>query len=215
MWNDDRLKTAVLEELAWEPSVEAAHIGVTAKDGVVTLMGHVENYADKHAAETAALRVKGVKAVAEEIEVRLAFDSKRTDDEIASAALNRLAWDSGVPTDSVKVKVEAGWVTLNGEVEWRYQKDAARRDIRTLWGVVGVSDQITIKPVVDTAQLSDNISHALRRSWFFDPGISVSADHGHVRLSGTVKSPHDRFAAAAAAWAAPGATSVQNDILVG
>ncbi len=214
MWNDDRVKTAVLEELAWDPSVGSAHIGVTAKDGVVTLMGHVENYADKHAAETAARRVKGVKAVAEEIEVRLPFDNKRTDEDIASAALNRLAWDSTVPADAVKIKVEAGWVTLDGQVEWHYQKDAARQDVRKLWGVVGVSDQITIKPTVNTSQLSDNIMHALHRSWFFDPAISVTADHGNVRLSGTVKSPHDRSVASATAWAAPGATSVQNDILV-
>jgi osmotically-inducible protein OsmY len=214
MWNDDRVKTAVLEELAWEPSVGAAHIGVTAKDGVVTLLGHVETYAEKHAAETAARRVKGVKAVAEEIEVRLAFDNTRSDDEIAAAVVHRLAWNSVVPPGAVGVKVEHGWVTLDGQVDWRFQKDAARQDIRRLWGVTGVSDHIAIKPVVDTSKLSDDITHALHRSWFFDPAIKVTADRGDVRLSGSVKSPHDRLMAAATAWSAPGATSVQNDLRV-
>jgi osmotically-inducible protein OsmY len=120
MSDDKQLKQAVLDELNWEPSVNAAHIGVTAKADVVTLMGHVEGYPEKFAAENAARRVKNVKAVAEEIEVRLPFSGKRGDEEIAEAAVNSLKWDSAVPTDSVKAKVEKGWITLTGEVDWHY-----------------------------------------------------------------------------------------------
>jgi len=213
MLNDDNLKKAVLEELKWEPSVKSAHIGVTAMEGIVTLSGHVESFAEKHAAESAVRRVKGVKAVAEEIEVRLAFDSKRGDDQIAAAAAERLSWDVSVP-DAVKVKVEKGWVTLDGQVEWYYQKDAAQRDVRNLFGVVGVSDLITIKPAVNTSEISDSITHALHRSWFFDPAIAVTADGGNVRLTGTVSSPYDRQVAGLTAWAAHGATSVENNIRV-
>jgi osmotically-inducible protein OsmY len=211
---DRELQKSVLEELSWEPSVTAAHIGVTAKDGVVALTGHVENYMEKFAAERAAGRVKGVKAVAEEIEVRLPIDTIRSDEEIAAAALNRLAWSVSVPQDSVKVRVEKGWVTLTGEVEWHYQKDAAEHDVRGLHGVVGVSNQTTIRARVDAIHIRDDIVHALHRSWAFDPAISVVATGGRVKLSGTVRTPYDRRVAGATAWAAPGATVVENDIIV-
>nr|WP_316656158.1 BON domain-containing protein [uncultured Gellertiella sp.] len=118
MSNDDQLQTAVIAELNWEPSIKAAHIGVAANDGVVTLTGHVDTYREKSIAEKAARRVRGVKAVAEELEVKLAFDVRRTDEDIAAAALNRLDWDVEVPDDVVRIKVENGWVTLTGEVEW-------------------------------------------------------------------------------------------------
>src|SRR5271154_2311040 len=163
MSDDKRLKQAVLDELQWEPSVNAAHIGVTAKDGVVTLMGHVENFAEKSAAERAARRVKEVRAVAEEIEVRLPFSVKHGDEEIASAAVNRLQWDSAVPKGTVKVKVEKGWVTLTGEVDWHYQQDAAASDVRGLWGVIGVSNEIAIKPKPNTSNIRDKIMVALDR----------------------------------------------------
>jgi osmotically-inducible protein OsmY len=130
MLNDSQLQQAVLAELKWEPSIAAAHIGVTAKAGVVALTGHVESFMEKHAAETAAGRVKGVKAVAEEIEVRLPFDTKRGDEEIAAAAIERFSWDVSVPPDAVKVKVEKGWITLTGVVDWHYQKEAAEQDVR-------------------------------------------------------------------------------------
>jgi osmotically-inducible protein OsmY len=215
MNNDTALQQAVQAELGWEPSVIAAHIGVTARAGVVTLTGHVENYANKHAAETAARRVKGVKAVAEEIEVRLPFETKRNDEEIAAAAIDRLAWDVSVPRDAVKVKVEKGWVTLTGQVDWHYQHEAAQQDVRRLWGVVGVSNLIAIRPRVNVSNLSDDITHALHRSWNFDPQtIHVTADAGKVRLTGTAHSPHDRQTAAMTAWSAPGVTSVENDILL-
>jgi osmotically-inducible protein OsmY len=215
MPNDNRLQQAVLEELNWEPSVTAAHIGVTANAGVVTLTGHVESFAQKHAADVAVRRVKGVKAIAGEIEVRLPYETKRSDEEIAGAAIGRFEWDVSIPRDTVKVTVDKGWITLTGEVDWYYQKDSASVDVRTLFGVTGVSNQITIKPTVNTSNISDDIMHALGRSWFFDPKtISVSAQGGKVRLTGTVSSWHDRQIAATTAWAAPGATAVENDIAV-
>jgi osmotically-inducible protein OsmY len=215
MFNDSQLQQAVLAELKWEPSVTAAHIGVTARGGVVALTGHVESYVEKHAAETAAGRVKGVKAVAEEIEVRLPFEKKRGDEEIAAAALGRLSWDVSVPRDAVKIKVEKGWITLTGEVDWHYQTQAAEQDVRGLLGVLGVSNQTTIKPRVDVSTLSDDITHALHRSVFFDPKeVTVSAQGGKVTLTGTVHSWHDRQVAASTAWAAPGATAVENHISI-
>jgi osmotically-inducible protein OsmY len=216
MSNDNRLQQAVLDELNWEPSVTAAHIGVAADSGVVTLTGHVESFAQKHAAEAAVRRVKGVKAIAEEIEVRLPYATKRSDEEIAGAAIGRLEWDVSVPRDTIKVTVDKGRVTLTGEVDWNYQKDAASLDVRPLFGVVGVINQITIKPTtVNTSNISENIVHALHRSWFFDPKtISVSAQGGKIRLTGTVRTWHDRQVAAATAWSAPGATAVENDIAV-
>ena len=215
MSKDSQLQQAVLAELEWEPSVNPAHIGVTANAGVATLTGHVDDYMQKHAAETAAGRVKGVKAVAEELEVKLPFDVKRGDEQIAAAAVDRLGWDVSVPRDAVKVRVEHGWVTLSGEVDWWFQGQAAEQAVKHLMGVVGVSNATTIKPRVDTATLSDDITHALHRSWFFDPKtVQVTAERGQVRLTGTVHSQHDRQLAAETAWAAQGATGVQNLITV-
>ncbi|MGL5115117.1 MAG: BON domain-containing protein [Beijerinckiaceae bacterium] len=216
MSDDNPLKSAVLAELKWEPSVEASHIGVTAKDGIVTLMGHVGSFAEKYAAEAAAGRVKGIKAIAEEVEVRLPYSIKHDDEAIATAAVGRLAWNSSVPKDAVKVRVEKGWVTPSGTVEWNYQKTSAAHDIRYLSGVVGVSNEIRIKPHANAANISDDINQALHRSWFFDEPqtVFVSADGGKVKLTGTVDSWFDRQTAADTAWAAPGATSVENDIRV-
>jgi osmotically-inducible protein OsmY len=215
MSQDTQLQQAVQDEFAWEPSVTPAHIGVTANAGVVTLTGHVDSYAGKFAAESAARRVKGVKAVAEEIEVRLPFEHRRGDDEIAAAAIERLMWNASIPRDSIKVKVEKGWGTLTGQVDWWYQQQAVQQDIRPLLGVVGVSNQTTIRARVDTVNLSEDITHALHRSWFFDPTeVHVSANGGRVKLTGTVHSDHERQVAATTAWSAPGATSVENDLAV-
>jgi osmotically-inducible protein OsmY len=213
--DDHKLKSDVLAELAWEPSVSADHIGVTAKNGVVTLTGHVETYWQKHAAETAAGRVQGVKALVEEIEIRLPVHFKRTDDEIATAALGRLSWDSSIPKDAVKVKVEKGHVTMTGQVDWYYQQEAAASMVRSLGGVTGISNQLSLKLRPNTETISEDIMHALRRSWFFDDNnIKVSAEGGKVRLSGTVESWSERRTAGATAWAAPGTTDVENDIRV-
>ena len=214
MPNDNRLQQAVLDELSWEPSVTAAHIGVAANSGVVTLTGHVESLAQKHAAEAAVRRVKGVKAVAEEIEVRLPYETKRSDEEIAGAAIGRFEWDVSIPRDTIKVTVDKGWVTLTGEVDWNYQKDAASMDVRSLFGVVGVSIK-SRSSQPSTLRISATTSCTRCRSWFFDPKtISVSAQGGKVRLTGTVHTWHDRQLAATTAWSAPGATAVENDIAV-
>jgi len=216
MSDNSQLQQAVLAELNWEPSISAAHIGVSANTGIVTLTGHVDSFLQKHAAQQAALRVKGVKAVADEIEVQLPFDLERTDDQIASAAVDRLWWDVAVPRDAIKINVDKGWVTLTGEVDWYYQKSAADDDIRRLFGVVGLSNQITLKPKVNVPHIRHNIEHALRRAWFFDEGnLTVSADGGTVRLGGTVHSLHDRQAVESTAWAAPGVTDVIDEILIG
>jgi osmotically-inducible protein OsmY len=212
MSNDTLLKQAVLDELQWEPSVNAAHIGVTAKDGVVTLSGHVGNYAEKASAEKAARRVNDVKAVAEEIEVRLPLDLKHGDEEIAAAAVGRLNWNSTVPSGAVKVKVEKGWVTLTGQVDWRYQEEAALRDIRPLWGVVGVFNEITVKPQPNVSAIRENILVALDRSWLDPATIEVTAQGGRVTLAGEVNSWSERLEAGDAAWAAPGTTHVENHI---
>jgi osmotically-inducible protein OsmY len=215
MSSDSELQQAVMAEFAWEPSVTAAHIGVTANAGVVTLSGHVNSYASKLAAETAARRVKGVKAVAEEIEVRLPFEATRTDDEIAAAAVERLAWNISIPRDRISVKVEKGWVTLTGQVDFWYEKDAAEQDIKPLMGVVGVSNQATILPRVDAPNLRDDIALALHRSWFSEPDeIHVTAEGGHVWLTGRVHSFHERLVAGTTAWSAPGATMVENNLSV-
>ena len=215
MSDERHIQQAVLDELRWEPRLEAAHIGVTVHQGVVTLGGHVETYAEKHDSAVAAHRVKGVKAVANEIEVRLPVDDQRTDEDIAAAALERLAWDVTIPDRTVHLSVEDGWVTLSGEVDWQYQRENAEQALQRLLGVTGISNEIVIKKQVDAGHISDEIMHALHRSWFFDPKtIDVRVDDGTVHLTGTVHSPHDRQLAAASAWAAPGVIDVRNDIAI-
>ena len=215
MSQDKQLQESVMFELGWEPSIDAAQIGVAANAGVVTLTGHVQSFPEKVAAERAAARVKGVKAVAEEIEVKLPYDVTRGDESIAAAAIERLAWDSSVPPDAIVIRVEKGWVTLNGEVEWHFQKEAAGQAVRTLIGVVGISNLIEIKPTVNADDVSQNITRALRRSWFYDPNtIRVSAQGGKIKLTGQVTTWNARDLAGATAWSAPGATYVENDISV-
>jgi osmotically-inducible protein OsmY len=214
MISDTILQKAVLAELGWEPMVTSAHIGVTAHNGVVTLSGHVASYMEKHAAETAASRVKGVKAVAEEIEIKLAGDMRRTDDQIAGAALDSLLWDVSVPKDKIKVKVEKGWVTLSGDVDWHFQKEAAGHDVRRLFGVVGVSDEIRIKPRIQPSDIHQKIMTVLHRSWFDPAHISVSAEGGVVQLDGSVRSWYERNLAENVAWGAPGITHVQDNLTI-
>lgn len=214
MTNDEALKTLVLAELKWEPSISSAHIGVTAEDGTITLTGHVESYGQKRATELATARVKGVKAIAEEIEVRLPFTVKHDDTQIAKAAAERLLWDAETPRDRVTVKVEKGWITLTGTVDWHFQKDAAEREIRGLSGVVGVFNQIAIKPRVNVAHVSEDIRHALHRGWLNPDMIQVTEHDGKIKLTGTVDTWQDRQTAGATAWAAPGANSVENDLIV-
>jgi osmotically-inducible protein OsmY len=211
---DRQLQEAVLAEFAWEPRIDAAHIGVTANDGIVTLTGHVPNYLERHVAARAAARVKGVKGVAQELEVRLPFSFKRSDEEIARVAVDHLAWDVSLPRDKIKVSVDKGWVTLSGEVEWHFQKDSAERHVRGLHGVIGISNETTIKPKPDAANISADIDRALHRGWFDPELITVTTEGGRVKLTGTVHSSGERRTAGSTAWASPGATTVENDLII-
>jgi osmotically-inducible protein OsmY len=213
---DLELKKSVESELNWEPSINAAEIGVAAKDGVVTLTGHVSSYWQKLAAERAALRVAGVKAVANELEIRLALTSERTDEDIARAAVNALNWSSSVPADRIKVKVSKGWITLEGSVEWQYQKSAAENAVRDLTGVKGVINLIDVKPQVSKVVVKSAIEAALKRSAEVDASrITVETDGDKVTLRGSVRSWFERDEAERAAWAAPGVRRVDNRIAIG
>ncbi len=210
---DEEIQKDVLAELKWDAQVQPNEIGVAVKDGVVTLTGWVDSYLKKWAAEDAAHRVSGVRAVANEIEVKLA--TERTDADIAAAAVRALEWDSSVPADTIKVTVSKGWVTLRGEVEWQYQKEDAERIVRRLSGVKGVSNLITIKPSVTPAELKEKIEDALVRNAEIDADrITVEVQGGKAILKGTVRSWAEREAAERAAWSAPGITSVDNRIQV-
>src|SRR3984957_62966 len=208
---DESLKQSVLDELAWDPSVADAHIGVTASGGVVTLTGHVGSYSEKCAAEHAVGRVAGVKAIAEELRIRYLYSVGHGDEDIAKQALNVLAWDLSVPKDKVKVKVDKGWITLSGDVNWYYQKHAAEMDVRKLLGVMGVSNQIVIKPGAQASDVQKKIKAAFGRNAEFEAeNIVVSTDGGKVTLSGRVDSYYERTLAEDTAWSAPGVTHVND-----
>jgi osmotically-inducible protein OsmY len=214
--NDLDLKRSVESELNWEPSVNAAEIGVAVKDGVVTLAGRVESYWEKVGAEDAAARVSGVKAVVNELEIRLPNSSERTDEDIARAAVNALEWSVSVPSDRIKVKVSKGWITLEGTVDWRYQKTAAEEAVRNLTGVKGVSNLVDVKPHVSKSEVKTAIEAALKRSAQVDAQrIKVETDGDKVTLRGTVRSWFERAEAERAAWRSPGVRSVDNRITIG
>jgi osmotically-inducible protein OsmY len=215
MIDDLGLQASVLDELEFEPSVNAAHIGITANKGVVTLTGFVTSYAEKLAAERAARRVRGVKAIAQEMEVRLPSDTKRADDEIAARAVNILHWQVGLPADQIMVKVERGLVTLTGEVEWGYQKSDAEAAIHKLTGVVEVINQIRIAAPVHAVEVRDKIQKALQRSAELDAyGITVQTRGSKVVLTGKVRAWYERDIAERAAWSAPGVTAVEDHLTV-
>lgn len=213
--DDIILQADVIDELDWEPSVNAADIGVTVHAGVVTLTGYLPNYAQKRAAEEAALRVAGVKAVAENIEVRLPNATRRTDAEIAQAALDTIKWHAFLPEDRLTLRVQKGVVTIEGEVEWQYEKDKALESIRNMTGVVGVIDLIKLTPKLTPSGVKEKIRKALERVADEDAShIEVSVTGSEIVLRGEVKTWVDREQAVRAAWAAPGVTMVRNEIKV-
>jgi len=215
--SDADVRRNVETELTWEPSVSSANaIGVGVQDGVTTLSGYVASYAEKWAAERAAERVSGVTAVVNNLDVRIPSSFLRTDEEIAAAAVNALRWNLSVPDGRVKVAVEAGWLTLDGDVDWQYQRDAAETAVRYLAGVKGVSNLIDIKSPVDQVVVSADIEAALRRSAEVDAQrIGVLVDGHAVTLTGTVRSYAERREAERAAWASPGVYSVDDRISIG
>jgi osmotically-inducible protein OsmY len=216
MKTDTQLRQDVFEELRWDPQVGASEIGVAVKDGVATLSGTVANYAQKYAAERAAERVVGIRAIADDLTVKLPTSLTRTDTEIAHAALNALRWDTEVPDDKIKVKVDEGWVWLNGTLEWQYQKAAAERAVRYLAGVKGVTNSIGIKPRHPSPmEVGQRIKAAMRRTAEVDAEkIHVDAKDGRITLRGSVRSWAERQDAERAAWAAPGVTAVEDQITV-
>jgi len=216
MNSDLQLRQDVMDELKYQPSINAAQIGVAADSGVVSLTGHVGSYAEKLQAVKAARRIKGVRGVADEIEVRHEGDKKTADDEIAKRALSLLAWDIMVPGKSLQVTVRDGWVTLSGEVHWQYQKRSAEDDVRKLSGVRGVINSITLKPQVQPYDIKQKIEEALKRHAEVEArGISVSVENGNtVVLEGKVDNWDERLAVENAAWAAPGVKMVDTRLTI-
>ena len=209
---DSSLRQDILDELDFEPGVDAAHIGVAVQKGVVTLTGHVGSYAEKLAAEAAAKRVKGVQAIAQEIEVRYPFEKKTADDEIAMRAINILRWNVVVPENAVKVKVQDGWITLTGEVDWDFQRLAAEGQVRKLSGVAGVINEIGIRPRIIPPDVQRKIQDALVRNAMVEAQkITVSVrDGGKVSLKGHVHDWMERDMVKNAAWSVPGVVAVED-----
>jgi osmotically-inducible protein OsmY len=215
MKTDSKIKSDVQNELQWEPSIDETKIGVGVDNGVVTLSGEVASYSQKLAAEKAAKRVIGVKAVAEDIIVKLPTSLQKSDTEIAKAVLNALQWHSSVPDNTIMVKVENGWVYLTGDVKWAFQRDSATNAIKNLSGVRGVSNQITIKQDIKTYEIKNRIREAFERSAEIDSReISVTADGHTVTLSGKVHSIKEKEDAEKAAYNAPGVFLVNNKLQV-
>ncbi len=213
---DMQLKTDVIDELAWDPVINAAGIGVMVKDGVVTVTGHLDRFAEKHAIEKAVRRVAGVRGIALELDVKLSAEHKRSDSEIAQAAVSALRLNSLVPVDKVQVEVEDGWVTLSGEVDWSYQIARAEQSIRPLAGVLGLSNRITIKPRASGQDIGSQITAALTRQAMREARhLTVEVEGSVVTLSGHVHSLAEREAAVGAAFSARGVSRVVDKLHVG
>ena len=212
---DKTLQSLVEAELGWDPRIDAAEIGVTASAGVVTLSGAVGTYLEKINAGRAAMRVKGVKGLAQDIQVRPFGDTGTSDDEIAKRALTSLEWNATVPADKLQVRVEGGFVTLTGEVEWDFQREAAEHAVQKLYGVLAVNNHVTLKTRVQPADIHRRIEEALERQGQLHAGdIRVSVDGNNIRLEGKVDAWDDRFVIERAAWAAPGVYAVDDRVTV-
>jgi osmotically-inducible protein OsmY len=215
--SDSSLRQDIIDELDFEPSIDAADIGVAVEDGVATLTGHVPTYAQKITVEDVVRRVKGVKGVAQQIEVRPFGTNRTADDEIAKRALSAISWNTAIPDDAVQVKVQEGWVTLTGKVEWQYQKTAAADAVRDLAGVVGVTNRIEIASRASAFDVKKRIEDALKRNAEIEAqAIRVNVlDGGKVTLDGKVHAWSERRAAERAAWSAPGVKVVDDRITIG
>ena len=215
MRTDEEIQADVLEELKWDSRVQPNEVGVVVKDGVVTLTGWVDSYMKKIAAEEAAHRVRGVKAVANDIEVRLPGSAERTDADLAKAVLNALKWEADIPAGKLDVTVSQGWVTLKGEVEYGFQKRLAEQAVQRLSGVKGVTNLIVVKPHVEPSDLKQRIEKALVRNAETDArNIIVEVQGSKVILRGTVRSYVEKKAAEGTAWSALAVTEVENRIVV-
>jgi osmotically-inducible protein OsmY len=215
MKSDAQIQKEVMAELNWQPILNAAQIGVAVHEGVVTLTGIVDSYTKKLTAENAAKKVSGVKAVAEDIQVGASPSYNKTDTEIAEAVLNALKWHTAVVEDRIRIKVEKGFVTLDGEVEWEYQRTAAKSAIENLAGIKMIYNFISVKPRITVSDLKSKINAALHRSAQIDAnGINVEISGSKVILSGTVSSIKEKEDADSAAWMAPGVSSVENRIAI-
>ena len=215
MKTNEDLQLDVENAIKWEPLMDAAEIGVTAKDGVITLTGVVDSYAKKLEAENAAKTVYGVNAVVEKVEVKFdTYRSKKEDNDIANEVLKAFKWNWQIPDAQLKVKVEKGWVTLEGTLEWNFQKEAASNAVRNLLGVTGVSNKIVIKAEKDEVEKKD-IESALKRNWYFnDQDIEVSVSGNNVKIKGRVNSYYAKDEAEQIAWNAPGVSTVDNEIII-
>jgi osmotically-inducible protein OsmY len=215
MKSDRQVRLDVVAELDWEPSLDARSVSVAVRDGIVTLAGYVCSYAQKCNAEHAAQRVVGVKALVTELEVELAASSQHRDQDIAHAAQHVVKWLVSLPPDHVKVMVEAGWITLSGEVDWDYQRHDAVAAVRNLRGVTGISDQISIRANLSSSLVKSDIEAALSRRVEENPhDISVELDGADVTLSGTVHSWEERVLAKHAAWSTPGVRNVVDKLIL-
>ena len=216
MKTDAQLKKDVEAELEWEPAVNAAQVAVSVKDGVVTLGGHLDTFVQKYVAERAVRRVAGVRAIAQEIDVRLSREHQRSDADIAQAIENAFGWHTLVPAERIQVKVEKGWVTLTGTVGWDYQRRVAEQTVRPVKGVVGVTNRIGLQAMATPGDVRDRIHRALARQADREARhIEVAVDGATVTLRGQVHSWAERTAAQGAAWSAPGITAVANELRVG
>jgi osmotically-inducible protein OsmY len=215
MRTDSEIQRDIEDELRWDPSLENDDIAVSVRDGVVTLAGYVKSYLDKWHAERVASRVKGVRAIANDLQVKLPSSSERPDPDIARAAIDALKWNIAIPADRIRLKVDKGWVTLEGDVDWHYQREAAERAIRSLTGVRGITNLITVKAAPTPQDVKQKIKEALERGAQFDADrIDVEVDGHKAILKGTVRSYAERRDAERAARNAPGITEVENRLTV-